>query len=121
MTRDTAIEIANLNDNDLSALAQKTRVFLSTVGPYALYGEHAFKACAEAGTHYVDVTGEVVWVSKMINKYESTAKKTGAIMIPQAGVESSPPDLATWLLAKTLRTELGVKTKDVVMSLYHIR
>jgi short subunit dehydrogenase-like uncharacterized protein len=116
-----AIEIANLNDQELSGLAKKTCVLLTTVGPYSLYGEHAYKACAEAGTHYVDVTGEAAWVHKMIKKYEATAKKTGAILIPQAGIESSPADLSTWALAKAIRTELGSQTKDVTISLHEVK
>ncbi|KAF4951388.1 hypothetical protein FSARC_12945 [Fusarium sarcochroum] len=115
-----AIEIASLNDEDLSALAKKTCVLITSVGPYSLYGEYAYKACAEAGTHYVDVTGEAAWVHKMIKKYESTAKKTGAILIPQAGVESAPADLSTWALAKAIRTELGSPTKEVTISVHNI-
>jgi len=69
----------------LNALAKKTRLIISTVGPYGLYGEHAFKACAENGTHYLDVTGEVPFVADMIKKYEKTAKESGSIMIPQIG------------------------------------
>ncbi|KAM5359447.1 hypothetical protein ACJZ2D_014467 [Fusarium nematophilum] len=115
-----AIEIAGLNNEDLSALAKKTCVLVTSVGPYCLYGEHAFKACAEAGTHYVDVTGEAAWVHKMIKKYEATAKETGAILIPQAGVESAPADLSTWAMAKAIRTELGTQTKNVIVSLHKI-
>lgn len=96
-------------------------MLLTTVGPYALYGEHAFKACAENGTHYVDVTGEAAWVSKMIKKYEKTAKASGAILFPQTGVESAPADLTTWALAKAIRTELGAPTKDVKLSIHNIR
>ncbi|KAH6888642.1 Saccharopine dehydrogenase-domain-containing protein [Thelonectria olida] len=115
-----ATEIASLNAEDLDALAKKTCVLLSTVGPYAKYGEHAFKACAENGTHYVDVTGEVPWVKEMIKKYEKKAQETGAILIPQAGVESAPPDLSTWAMAKAIRTELGVPTKDVKFCIHNI-
>ncbi|KAF5535919.1 hypothetical protein FPHYL_13078 [Fusarium phyllophilum] len=85
-----AIEVVTLNDADLSVLAKKTCIIVTTIGPYSLYGEHAYKACAEAGTHYVDVTGEAAWVHKMIKKYEATAKQTGAILIPQAGIDSAP-------------------------------
>ncbi|RSL58668.1 hypothetical protein CEP53_006069 [Fusarium sp. AF-6] len=114
------IEIANLNDDDLGALAKKTCVLITAVGPYSIYGEHAFKACAEAGTHYVDATGEFPWVHKMIKKYEATAKKTGAILVPQSGIESAPVDLGTWAMAKAIRTELGTPTKDVTISLHRI-
>jgi short subunit dehydrogenase-like uncharacterized protein len=54
-----AIEIAQLNKEDLVKLAQTTKVLISTVGPYHKYGTIAFEACAETGTHYVDCTGEV--------------------------------------------------------------
>ncbi|KAF2456371.1 hypothetical protein BDY21DRAFT_364583 [Lineolata rhizophorae] len=104
------IEIAELNDTDLDALAKKTRVLLTTVGPYHKYGEHAFKACATNGTHYIDCTGEVPWLKDMIEKYEETAKSNGAIlqlyfnakMIPQCGIDSAPPDLLTYLLGTYL-------------------
>ncbi|PNP86329.1 hypothetical protein FNYG_00330 [Fusarium nygamai] len=115
-----AIEVINLNDADLSVLAKKTCIIVTTIGPYSLYGEHAYKACAEAGTHYVDVTGEAAWVHKMIKKYEATAKQTGAILIPQAGIESAPADLITWTMAKAIRTNLGSQTRDVVVSLHKI-
>ncbi|KAF5575746.1 hypothetical protein FPCIR_12996 [Fusarium pseudocircinatum] len=115
-----AIEVVNLVDADLSVLAKKTCIIVTTIGPYSLYGEHAYKACTEAGTHYVDVTGEAAWVHKMIKKYEATAKQTGAILIPQAGIESAPADLITWTMAKAIRTNLGSQTRDVVVSLHKI-
>lgn len=121
MFNPAAIEIVNLKDKDLYTIARKTRVLVTTVGPYSLYGEHAFKACAELGTHYVDATGESPWVHSMIKKYEATARKSGAILFPQSGVESAPADLCTWALAKTLREELAVPTRDVKISLHKFR
>jgi short subunit dehydrogenase-like uncharacterized protein len=110
-----------LNDEELSALAKKTTVLIATVGPYAVYGEHALKACAENGTHYVDVTGEVVWVWDMIKKYEKTAKSTGAILIPQIGIESAPADLVTWTLVNMIREKYSAPTAEVVVSLHEMR
>ncbi|KAJ2970085.1 hypothetical protein NQ176_g8351 [Zarea fungicola] len=116
-----AIEFADIGDAEaLKTLAIKTRVLLSTVGPYCKYGEAVFKACAEAGTHYFDVTGESVWVAKMIEKYEDVAKDSGAIMIPQIGVESAPSDLTTWLLADHIREELDADTKEVTISIHEL-
>ncbi len=109
-----------MNDEDLSALSKKTKILISTVGPYALYGEHAFKACAENGTHYLDVTGEVAFVSKMIKKYEKTAEASGAWMFPQIGVDSAPADLTTWTLVTMIKEKLSVKTAEVVCSLYDL-
>lgn len=94
---------------------------LATVGPYALYGEKPFKACAENGTHYFDVTGEVVWVAKMIRKYEETAKSTGAFMVPQIGIESAPADLVTWSLVDMIRTKFSAPTAEVVLSVHEMK
>ena len=55
--------IADSHDEaSLQALCSQTRVIISTVGPYALYGELLIKACAETGTDYADLTGEAHWI-----------------------------------------------------------
>jgi short subunit dehydrogenase-like uncharacterized protein len=102
----------------LTVLAKKTKVLICTVGPYCLYGEHAFKACAENGTHYLDVTGEVAWTLEMINKYEKTAQKTGSVMIPQIGLESAPADLIAWSLVSMIRERFSAPTGETVVSLH---
>lgn len=96
-------------------------MLIATIGPYASYGEYAFRACAQAGTHYLDVTGEVVWVADMIKKYEKSAKESGAIMIPQNGVESAPADLVTWTIVSMIKEKLSAKTREVVFSLHQIK
>ncbi|KAJ1335183.1 trans enoyl reductase [Microdochium nivale] len=116
-----AVEVCNLNDAELLQLAKKTYILISTVGPYAKYGEHAFKACAEAGTHYFDCTGEAVWTLDMIKKYEATAKRTGACLISQGGVESAPSDILTYVLAQTIKKELSADTGDVVVSFHTLK
>ena len=116
-----SIEICNLGDTELSALAKKTFVLITTVGPYAKYGEPAFRACAENGTHYLDVTGEAAWTRAMIRKYEQVAKKSGAIMFPQSGIESAPSDIINWALASRIRSELGAQTGDVTLSVYELQ
>lgn len=115
------IEICNLDDAELDALAKKTKILIATVGPYCLYGEPAFKACAENGTHYLDVTGEVPYVAEMIKKYENVAKASGAIMIPQIGVDSAPADLMTWCLVEMIQKKLSAPTAEVVVSVHDLK
>ncbi|KAH8889296.1 hypothetical protein GQ53DRAFT_223077 [Thozetella sp. PMI_491] len=114
--RQPGVEICSLDPGELAALAKKTYILISTVGPYGSYGEHAFKACAESGTHYFDCTGEVPFVAGMIAKYEKTAKSTGAAMFPQIGIESAPPDLVTWSLAAANQSEFKSQTRDVTVA-----
>ncbi|KAK3902065.1 Saccharopine dehydrogenase-like oxidoreductase [Staphylotrichum tortipilum] len=116
-----SIELGTLTASSLSALAQKTFILLTTVGPYGALGEHAFAACATHGTHYLDVTGEVPFVAKMLTKYSSTAAKTGALMFPQIGIESAPPDLLTWSLARFNRATYSLPTADVTVSVHTLK
>lgn len=112
------IEVAQLTKEDLTALARKTKVLISTVGPYHKYGTPVVEACVETGTHYTDCTGEVPWVYDLIQKYEARAKQTGAIIIPQNGIESAPTDLTCWSLVSYLRQALGVGAREVIQTTY---
>jgi short subunit dehydrogenase-like uncharacterized protein len=112
------IETAQLVKEDLLRLVKKTKVLITTVGPYHKYGTAVLEACAETGTHYLDVTGEIPWVYDMINNYHETAKRSGAICIPQNGIESAPSDLMCWALAAHIRRTLNVGTGEIVYSMH---
>jgi len=115
------IETSQLLKEDLLRLVKKTKVLITTVGPYHKYGTAVLEACAETGTHYLDVTGEIPWVYDMIQKYHETAKRTGAIMIPQNGIESAPSDLMCWALASHIRQTLHAGTGEIVYSCHDMK
>ena len=115
------VEIANLQKDELVKLAKKTKVLITTIGPYHKYGSPVFEACAETGTHYLDVTGEVPWVYEMVQKYHQTAKENGSVCIPQNGIESAPTDLMCWMLASYIRNTLGVGTGEIVHTIYDMK
>lgn len=119
--RQPAIEVAQLGKEDLVKLAKKTKILITTVGPYHQYGSTVFEACAESGTHYLDVTGEVPWVYDMVKAHHETAKRTGAIMIPQNGIESAPTDLMAWMLVSHIQESLGVGAREVIQTLYDFK
>ena len=56
------------NEEQLKSMVKQTKVVVSTVGPYALYGEPLVKVCCETGTDYCDLTGETQWIAHMIEK-----------------------------------------------------
>ena len=94
---DLDIIIADAADEDaLRALCAQTSVVTTTVGPYALYGEPLVKICAETGTDYCDLTGEVQWISKMIARYDAVAKASGARIVNCCGFDSIPSDLGVF-------------------------
>ncbi|MEX0767604.1 MAG: saccharopine dehydrogenase [Microthrixaceae bacterium] len=80
----------------LALLAESTRVVVSTVGPYALYGSELVAAVAAAGTDYCDLTGEPQWMRAMIDAHGKTAEATGARIVHACGFDSIPSDLGVW-------------------------
>lgn len=77
----------------IKAVAESTKVVITTVGPYIQYGEPLVRACAEAGTDYVDLTGEPEFVDLMWLRYHEQAKASGARIVHCCGFDSIPHDL----------------------------
>lgn len=129
MRRSLAIEHAEIpliiadarDENSLAAMCAQARVVVSTVGPYALYGEPLVKVCAERGTDYCDLTGEVHWIRRMLDRYETTARKTGARIVHCCGFDSVPSDLGVHFLQKQAFERLGRYCSHVKMRVKAIR
>ncbi|MFR9676953.1 saccharopine dehydrogenase family protein [Streptomyces sp. TR06-5] len=77
----------------LHRLAASARVVLTTVGPYLRHGEGLVAACAEAGTDYVDLTGEPEFIDRTYLRHDATARRTGARIVHACGFDSVPHDL----------------------------
>lgn len=104
---------ANADDPaSLDALASKTRVVATTVGPYGLYGKNLLAACVRHGTHYCDLTGEVPFVRWAIDEHHAAAKASGARIVPTCGFDSIPSDLGVFFLAEEAKRR-GKKLADV--------
>lgn len=98
----------------MAELAGRTRILLSTVGPYAIHGEPLVKACAEAGTDYADLTGEPGFVDEMYLKYDSVARSTGARLIHSAGFDSIPHDLGAYFTVLQLPEDAPITVQSRV-------
>jgi short subunit dehydrogenase-like uncharacterized protein len=86
------------DDGQVAELARSTRVVVTTVGPFTRYGLPLVTACAEAGTHYADLTGEVLFVRDAIDAAHETAVRTRARVVTACGFDSIPSDLGVLLL-----------------------
>jgi len=104
----------------LSQLARSTSVICSTVGPYAQHGEGLVAACAQAGTSYCDVTGEVPWMRRMIDRYSETAQRSGARLVHCCGFDSIPSDLGVWFLQAQARARFGKPCQHVRGAIMHV-
>ncbi len=99
--------VADSFDPDaLAAIAQSTNVIITTVGPYWRYGRTLAQECARAGTHYVDLSGEVGFMRRSIDDNHERAQATGAMIVHACGFDSVPSELGMYL-ARQAADEAG--------------
>ncbi len=99
----------------LQAMCEQTRVVISTVGPYALYGELLVKTCVETGTDYCDLAGELQWIRQMITRYGKAARHSGARIVHSCGFDSIPFDLGVAFLQKKAREKWDMPCTSIKM------
>lgn len=105
----------------LRKLCESTAVVISTVGPYALYGSSLVKICAETGTDYCDLTGEVQWIARMIEAHEATAERSGARIVHCCGFDSIPSDLGVHFLQQAAQRDFGQPCSRVKLRVKTLR
>lgn len=105
---DTPFVVADADNLDsLKAMVASTKVVLTTVGPYQLYGSELVRLCAELGTDYVDLCGEPAWMHDMIDAYQADAEKSGARIVFSCGFDSIPFDLGVYHLQNLAKEKFG--------------
>ena len=113
---DPALPLLTADASDaagMAALVRQARVVISTVGPYQRYGEALITACAEAGTDYVDLCGEPLWMAAMIPRLQGPAQASGARIVFSCGFDSIPFDLGVVFLQAEMQRRLGAFAKQV--------
>jgi short subunit dehydrogenase-like uncharacterized protein len=108
-----AVVVDALDPAACAELARRTRVVCTTVGPYARYGSALVAACADAGTHYCDLTGEVHWMRQMIDAHHERARATGARIVHACGFDSIPSDLGAWATQQEFARRFGHPAREV--------
>jgi short subunit dehydrogenase-like uncharacterized protein len=110
----TPMIVADASDPaSIEALVKSTKVVLTTVGPYQLYGSELVAACVEHGTGYVDLCGEPGWMREMIDLHHEKAKETGARIVFSCGFDSIPFDLGVFMLQKHMAKKYGAPARRV--------
>lgn len=105
-----AIPLIAVDSDDpesLRAMVLATRVVITTVGPYQLYGEELVRQCATHGTDYVDLSGEPAWMQHTIEAYHSLAQRSGARIVHSCGFDSIPFDLGVFHLQEHAKAITG--------------
>ncbi len=90
------------NQESLAEITKKTNVIASLAGPFNKYSNNLVHECINHGTHYVDITGENLWVRDLIDKYHSEAEEKGIFIIPSCGYDSIPSDMGVYFCKKSI-------------------
>lgn len=112
-----AVDVVEADISDAGSmreLARSTRVLATTVGPYVVHGESVVAACAQAGTHYLDITGEPEFVDTMWLRYHRSALGSGAKLIHCCGFDSIPHDLGALFTVQQLPAEAPKRVEGFV-------
>lgn len=113
------VDILECNSDDLQSLmdvTSQTKIIVTTVGPFALYGEKLVEACVETGTNYCDITGEPDFVKTIYKKYNDAAREKGIYIINCCGFDSIPADAGAYFTAMQLPANETKTVKGFVTS-----
>jgi len=97
----------------LDAIAERTEVVCSCVGPYAEYGSNLVEACIERGTDYCDLTGEIHWMRRMIDLHHEEALDEEVRIVHGCGFDSVPSDLGTLLVQNYANEQFDTSCSSV--------
>ena len=98
-------QVDSFENKALDLITSKSKVIISVVGPYAIYGKQLIESCVNNNCHYLDITGESSFVQYVKNKYSKKAIETNTMLVSCCGFESIPPDIGTYYSIKQLNEE----------------
>jgi short subunit dehydrogenase-like uncharacterized protein len=98
----------------LAIMANKTRVVLSSVGPFADHGLHVVRACVTGGADYVDITGEPAFVRDVVEQFDGPAREQGLRIVNCCGFDSIPHDLGVLFTVEQLPADQPITIEGYV-------
>ena len=110
-------ELVDVDVEDAVAMrgvAERTRVLITTVGPYMHRGDAVVGACAEAGTDYLDLTGEPEFFDLTYLRHHARASETGARLVHACGFDSVPHDLGVQMTVESLPEDVPLEVRGLV-------
>ncbi|MGW0810334.1 saccharopine dehydrogenase family protein [Nonomuraea sp. NPDC002799] len=88
---------------------------INCAGPFTTSGEAVVRAAIAAGCHYVDTSGEQLYIKKIFDTFATEAENAGVTVVPAANDGCVPVDLMAQILADRLESvEEIISTHRVV-------
>lgn len=115
------LEIDATDPAAAAEVAGRAVALATTVGPYAVRGLPLARACARAGTHYADLTGELLFVHRTVEELHDLALESGARIVHSCGFDSIPSDLGVWLTARQAERDGAGGLTDTELTVRRMR
>ena len=105
-----------VRSNSVSALVGEGDVLVSTVGPFAKWGEPAVRAAISRRAAYLDSTGEPIFIRRVFEHHGPAAADAGVPLMTAMGYDFVPGALAGGLALQ----EAGVEAVRVDVGYYSL-
>jgi hypothetical protein len=96
----------------LAELFAGTQVVCNTVGPFHHFGEMVVEAAAKAGVHYLDTTGEILFMDRAREKFGAAYAAKGKVLAPSTAYMYTPLEIAAHIVLETP----GIDTLEAICS-----
>eukprot|EP00210_Caulerpa_lentillifera_P002009 g1926.t1 len=104
--KDLPILVADIKDrSSVAEMVKQSKLVLACAGPFPLYSDIVVECCVEEGRHFLDVTGETLWVRTVIDRFHDVAKSKNVKIVNCCGFDSVPADIGTLFLVKKIRAK----------------
>ncbi|MEJ7875293.1 MAG: saccharopine dehydrogenase NADP-binding domain-containing protein [Solirubrobacterales bacterium] len=91
---DLEAAVADVSDPaTIRALVERGDTLVTTVGPFARWGDAALDAAIDAGAHYIDSTGEPPFVRKVFESGGPRAEESGTVAMTAMAYDWVPGNL----------------------------
>ncbi|KAH9277191.1 hypothetical protein BSLG_002344 [Batrachochytrium salamandrivorans] len=106
-----------IDASSIDELASRTKVLITTVGPFWIHGPIVVDACIKRNTHFLDCTGETHYIKKIIQEQHDNAVSNKTVIVPSCAFEAFLPDIGAFLVAKHFKSkgiEIGTVRYSIV-------
>jgi short subunit dehydrogenase-like uncharacterized protein len=95
------VRVASVDDLDgLRHAFADCAAVINCAGPFGRFGEPVVKAAVESATHYLDTTGEQLYMQRVFERFGDAARAAEVAVIPGMGFDYVPGDLICRLAAE---------------------
>ena len=101
---DAEQRVADTDDHDgLDAAFRECDAVINCAGPFTSSGHAVVRAAIAAGCHYVDTSGEQLYIKTVFDTFGGDAERAGVTIIPATNDGCVPGDLVARLLAERIQ------------------